>query len=143
MKAFHRISEKSGMMGGQQFIVEYRVELDADEEELRSTYGFFSDIDVGERFKDIKDVGILGRIHLNQLMNRGLKVKFSKVQMASDFVDLVTLGLRGVKSQIVATKRSIEDLGKSYEVEISEGDEPIVEEEEPILEEDEPIVQED
>lgn len=119
MRLRHTTVEQSGMLGGRSFIVKLLVELSPEEQEtLASGYGVYDRIELGDRFKDVKGVSILGAIALSELAGRQKEYKFSTIQLASDFVDALEKGLAQVRAQIVATRVCIDALGKEFAVEI-------------------------
>lgn len=118
MKFRYQITEKSGGLGGRSFIVTMSVSLGEAEQALRSSYGFYSRIDVGERYNETKGVSSIGDIQLDQLIGRPAEFKFSSIQKADDFVIAVKSGLSNVREQIDGTLSAVARLGKEFEIEI-------------------------
>ena len=119
MRLRHSTVEQSGMLGGRSFIVKVLVELSPEEQEtFASGYGVYERIELGDRFKDVKGVSIIGTIALSELVGRQRDFKLPSIQLAGGFVDALQEGLGGVRAQILATRSRIEALGKEFAVEI-------------------------
>jgi hypothetical protein len=118
MKFRHKTFERSGTFGGRSFVVQLAVQLDEEEAKVRSAYGFYERMELGDKFKDTKGVDILGDISLGNLLGQTREFKFPTIQMAGMFVDGLKEGLEGIKSQILATQTRIENLNRDFEVDI-------------------------
>jgi hypothetical protein len=119
MRLRHTTVEQGGMLGGRSFIVKVMVELSAEEQEtFASGYGVYETIELGERFKDVKGVSIIGDIRLSELVGRQRDFKLSSIQLAGGFVDALEKGLGEVRAQILATRSRIKALGTEFAVEI-------------------------
>ena len=117
MRVQHRVSEKSGMMGGRSYMAEIRVQLDQAEQEIISNFGAHTSFDVGERFKEKNGVDVLGVMRLDTL-TQGLQAKFNSIQQADNFVSTVLSGLQTVKKQVDLTRDAASRLNQQFEVEI-------------------------
>ena len=118
MKLTYRISEQTGVLGGRSFVVQAHVQLSQNEASIRSGYSVYETIDVGEKFKDIKGIDILGQLQLADLLARPKDFKFSTIQMAGGFADALVEGIQSVKGQIEATRARIDSLNKEQVMEI-------------------------
>lgn len=119
MKLKYNISERSGTFGGRSFIVQTSVQLDAAEAHVRSSYGVYETIELGDKFKDTKGVDVVGHIHLSDLIGSPREYKFPTIQMAGGFIDQLVTGLQGVRGQILATQERVAALNKEVEIAIN------------------------
>jgi hypothetical protein len=116
LKLKYKIEERSGSFGGRSFVVQMGVALTDAEAALRSSYGFYERLEVGERFKDTKGVSIIGDIELKQLLGGASEFKFASIQRADDFVIVVERELGKIKEQINGTASGVAKLGKQFEI---------------------------